>query len=210
MMLRRVLLLFLLAVPLAASAGEPPYITAQELDLVSILPPPIAAGSEADRAQLAVVLRAQLGDARAHRPGTARRRRIGRHPVRRRARQGAARGRAAGHHPPVRAPRGHRICRRRSHQDRLQARAASTSATRRSRRWSGRRSPVPIPWATPRTARPWPSSCGRYRSREARCDLGACPGLRVEPCDRRHALSQRSRRRQACRHRDRGGRARPA
>jgi acid phosphatase (class A) len=59
MMLRRLLLLALLAVPLAASAREPPYITAQELDLVSILPPPIVAGSAADREQLAVVLRAQ-------------------------------------------------------------------------------------------------------------------------------------------------------
>jgi acid phosphatase (class A) len=58
-MLRRLLLLALLAVPLAASAREPPYITAQELDLVSILPPPIVAGSAADREQLAVVLRAQ-------------------------------------------------------------------------------------------------------------------------------------------------------
>jgi len=58
-MLRRLLLLALLAVPLAASAREPTYITAQELDLVSILPPPIVAGSAADREQLAVVLRAQ-------------------------------------------------------------------------------------------------------------------------------------------------------
>jgi acid phosphatase (class A) len=58
-MLRRLLLLALLAIPLAASAREPPYITAQELDLVSILPTPIVAGSAADREQLAVVLRAQ-------------------------------------------------------------------------------------------------------------------------------------------------------
>ncbi|GEP57840.1 acid phosphatase [Reyranella soli] len=58
-MLRRLLLLALLAVPLAASAREPTYITAQELDLVSILPPPVVAGSAADREQLAVVLRAQ-------------------------------------------------------------------------------------------------------------------------------------------------------
>ena len=58
-MLRRALLVALLAAPLAASAREPPYITAQDLDLVSILPPPVAAGSVADREQLAVVLRAQ-------------------------------------------------------------------------------------------------------------------------------------------------------
>jgi acid phosphatase (class A) len=58
-MLRRLLLLALLAVPLAASAREPPYITAADLDIVSILPPPITTGSAADRAQLAVVLKAQ-------------------------------------------------------------------------------------------------------------------------------------------------------
>ena len=62
MMLRRLLLLALLVVPLAASAREPPYLTAQELDIVSILPPPVAAGSVADREQLAVVLRAQRSD----------------------------------------------------------------------------------------------------------------------------------------------------
>jgi acid phosphatase (class A) len=59
MMLRRLLLLALRAVPLAASAREPPYLTAQDLDIVSLLPPPLAAGSVADREQLAVVLRAQ-------------------------------------------------------------------------------------------------------------------------------------------------------
>jgi acid phosphatase (class A) len=59
MMLRRLLLLALLVAPLAASAREPPYLTAQDLDVVSILPPPVAGGSVADREQLAVVLRAQ-------------------------------------------------------------------------------------------------------------------------------------------------------
>jgi acid phosphatase (class A) len=59
MMLRRFLLLVLVALPLAASAREAPYLTAQDLDIVSILPPPIEAGSIADREQLAVVLRAQ-------------------------------------------------------------------------------------------------------------------------------------------------------
>jgi acid phosphatase (class A) len=58
-MLRRLLLVALLAVPLAASAREPPYITAADLDIVSILPPPVTTGSAADREQLAVVLRAQ-------------------------------------------------------------------------------------------------------------------------------------------------------
>ena len=58
-MFRRFLLVALLAVPLAASAREPPYITAADLDIVSILPPPVIAGSAADREQLAVVLRAQ-------------------------------------------------------------------------------------------------------------------------------------------------------
>ena len=64
MMLRRLLLLALLAAPpllapLGASAREPPYLTAQDLDIVSLLPSPVAAGSVADREQLAVVLRAQ-------------------------------------------------------------------------------------------------------------------------------------------------------
>lgn len=59
MMLRRLVLLAFLAAPLAASAREPPYLTAQDLDIVSLLPPPVAAGSVADREQLAVVLRAQ-------------------------------------------------------------------------------------------------------------------------------------------------------
>jgi acid phosphatase (class A) len=59
MMLRRLLLLALLVAPLAASAREPPYLTAQDLDIVSLLPPPVAAGSVADREQLGVVLRAQ-------------------------------------------------------------------------------------------------------------------------------------------------------
>lgn len=58
-MLRRLLLLVLLAVPLAALAREPPYITAQDLDIVSILPPPVTADSVGGREQLAVVLRAQ-------------------------------------------------------------------------------------------------------------------------------------------------------
>jgi acid phosphatase (class A) len=63
-MLRRVLVLAaLLAAALAApTAGwtrEPPYLTAQQLDIVSILPPPIAAGGTADGEQRAVVLRAQ-------------------------------------------------------------------------------------------------------------------------------------------------------
>ena len=59
MMLRRLLLLTLLVAPLATSAREPPYLTAQDLDIVSLLPPPVTAGSVADREQLAVVLRAQ-------------------------------------------------------------------------------------------------------------------------------------------------------
>lgn len=61
---RSVLLLALLAaLPLSlahpASAREALYLGAAELDLVSILPPPVTAGSAADREQLAVVLRAQ-------------------------------------------------------------------------------------------------------------------------------------------------------
>jgi len=58
-MLRRSLFLLALLVALPAAAREAPYLTAQDLDLVAILPPPIAAGSDADRAQQDVVLRAQ-------------------------------------------------------------------------------------------------------------------------------------------------------
>ncbi len=58
---RRVLVLLAFAV-LAASpaiAREQPYLTAQDLDLVSILPPPVAKGTDADREQQAMVLAAQ-------------------------------------------------------------------------------------------------------------------------------------------------------
>lgn len=58
-MLRRSLFLLALLIALPAAAREAPYLTAEELDLVAILPPPIAAGSEGDRAQQEVVLRAQ-------------------------------------------------------------------------------------------------------------------------------------------------------
>jgi acid phosphatase (class A) len=57
---RRVLvLLALTALATPALARERPYLTAQELDLVVILPPPVANGSDADREQQAVVLAAQ-------------------------------------------------------------------------------------------------------------------------------------------------------
>jgi acid phosphatase (class A) len=59
MLLRRSLFILALVAALPAAAREAPYLTAQELDLVAILPPPIVAGSEADRAQQDVVLRAQ-------------------------------------------------------------------------------------------------------------------------------------------------------
>ena len=56
---RRFLLLFALLAALPAAAREAPYLTPQDLDLVSILPTPVVTGSEADREQLAVVVRAQ-------------------------------------------------------------------------------------------------------------------------------------------------------
>ena len=56
---RRLFLVLTLLAALPAAAREPPYITAADLDIVSILPPPVATGSIADREQLAVVLRAQ-------------------------------------------------------------------------------------------------------------------------------------------------------
>ena len=62
MTLRRYVLTLLAFAALAtapAFAREQPYLTAQDLDLVTILPPPIANGSDADREQQAVVLAAQ-------------------------------------------------------------------------------------------------------------------------------------------------------
>ena len=154
---------------LPPSAREPPYLTAQDLDLVSILPPPVAP-ARPDREQLAVVLRAQrCGHARAHRAGQARRRRIGRHDVRRRAGQGARR-------PPalpattrlfVRLRRPGMPCSARPR--RPSSACVLTSATRRSRRWCGRRSAAPIRRATPRTSPPrpssWATSCPRNAMR---------------------------------------------
>jgi acid phosphatase (class A) len=54
MMLRRALLALALLAALPAAAREPPYLTAQELDLVSFLPPPVV-----DPEQQAMVLAAQ-------------------------------------------------------------------------------------------------------------------------------------------------------
>lgn len=62
MTVRRRALVLLVLSALAASpaiAREKPYLTAQDLDLVAILPPPAANGSDADREQQAVVLAAQ-------------------------------------------------------------------------------------------------------------------------------------------------------
>ena len=58
---RRALVLLALAALSAspARARERPYLTAQELDLAAILPPPVANGGDADREQQAVVLAAQ-------------------------------------------------------------------------------------------------------------------------------------------------------
>ncbi|MFZ5784556.1 MAG: acid phosphatase [Pseudomonadota bacterium] len=56
---RRALVLLALLAALPAAAREAPYLTARDLDLVAVLPPPIAAGSPADREQQAAVLAAQ-------------------------------------------------------------------------------------------------------------------------------------------------------
>jgi len=53
-MLRRALLALVLLAAFPAAAREPPYLTPQDLDLVSILPPPVV-----DPEQLALVLAAQ-------------------------------------------------------------------------------------------------------------------------------------------------------
>ena len=53
-MLRRALLALALVAALPAVAREPPYLTVQDLDLVTILPPPVV-----DPEQLALVLAAQ-------------------------------------------------------------------------------------------------------------------------------------------------------
>ena len=54
LMLRRALLALALVAALPAAAREPPYLTVQDLDLVTILPPPVV-----DPEQLALVLAAQ-------------------------------------------------------------------------------------------------------------------------------------------------------
>jgi acid phosphatase (class A) len=62
MTFRRHVLALLALAALAASpvlAREQPYLTAQDLDLVAILPPPVTNGSDTDREQQAVVLAAQ-------------------------------------------------------------------------------------------------------------------------------------------------------
>jgi acid phosphatase (class A) len=58
-MLRRALLAFALVAALPAAAREAPYLTVQDLDLVTILPPPVEAGSMADLDQQAQVMAAQ-------------------------------------------------------------------------------------------------------------------------------------------------------
>lgn len=59
MLLRRALLALALVVALPAAAREAPYLTVQELDLATILPPPVEADSMADIEQQGAVLAAQ-------------------------------------------------------------------------------------------------------------------------------------------------------
>lgn len=59
MLLRRALLALVLVVALPAAAREAPYLTVQELDLATILPPPVEADSMADVEQQGAVLAAQ-------------------------------------------------------------------------------------------------------------------------------------------------------
>lgn len=59
MLPRRFLFVLALLAALPAAAREPAYLTAQDLNLAIILPPPVVAGSEADRRQQDVVLAAQ-------------------------------------------------------------------------------------------------------------------------------------------------------
>jgi acid phosphatase (class A) len=56
---RRLLVLLVAVVALPAAAREAPYLTVHDLDLATILPPPVEAGSMADLEQLASVLAAQ-------------------------------------------------------------------------------------------------------------------------------------------------------
>lgn len=58
-LMRRLFVVLALIAALPAAAREPPYLTARDLDLAIILPPPVVAGSEADREQQAMVLAAQ-------------------------------------------------------------------------------------------------------------------------------------------------------
>lgn len=59
MLLRRALLALVLVVALPAAAREAPYLTVRDLDLATILPPPVEAGSMADVEQQGAVLAAQ-------------------------------------------------------------------------------------------------------------------------------------------------------
>lgn len=58
---RRLLLAaaFVATLPVAAVAGDPPYLTADRLDLLRLLPPPVAAGSLEDLAERAAVVAVQ-------------------------------------------------------------------------------------------------------------------------------------------------------
>ncbi|MPZ35799.1 MAG: phosphatase PAP2 family protein [Rhodospirillales bacterium] len=58
-MKRRLFLVLALVAASPAAAREPPYLTARDLDLVSILPPPVAKDSAADREEQALVLATQ-------------------------------------------------------------------------------------------------------------------------------------------------------
>jgi acid phosphatase (class A) len=58
-LLRRTALLTALLLPFAAHAADAPYLTAKDLDVVALLPPPIANGSPADLAQQQLVIAAQ-------------------------------------------------------------------------------------------------------------------------------------------------------
>lgn len=59
MLLRRALLALVLVVALPAAAREAPYLSVRELDLATILPPPVEADSMADVEQQGAVLAAQ-------------------------------------------------------------------------------------------------------------------------------------------------------
>ena len=203
-MLRRALLALALVAALPAAAREPPYLTVQDLDLVTILPPPVV-----DPEQLALVLAAQRA-ATPERIEQAKRD-VDESPD---TMFGAVLGKSLDERALPATAR--LFSRMRDTEDAVvgpdqegvQARAPLHEQHRGQ--GAGAALDQRLLSVGPHHERhPGRHRHGRHRAREARRDLAARRRLQPQPRRRRHALSQRSFRRQARRHRDRRGAAEP-